>query len=357
MKKAVKRMAAAGGLLAVLAALTVLPAGAREPAQEDDPIRRGEYLATISGCKGCHTPIDPTTTLPVAGMEFAGGYLFDLGPAGTVLSKNLTSDPETGVGSWTDEELKAAIVTGVSPDGLHQFPIMPYPYFSKMADEDLDALVAYLRTLPPVRNEVPRDPVLPAEALPAIPRVDGITAPDPSDTAARGRYLMTALLACSDCHTPLDPETGAPLTDLYLAGGQPYEGPWGIVYGANITPHETTGLGAWSDEDIERVLRSGIRPDGRQVLLMPWPDYTALTEEDMAAVIYYLRNEVPAVEREVPAPELNEGFERYVEVPESAQAAVPAQNMTLIIVVTVAALVVAAVLMIILSRRRAGPAA
>jgi mono/diheme cytochrome c family protein len=188
---------------------------------------------------------------------------------------------------------------------------MPYRFFNSLSDSDADAIVAYLRTLAPISNKVPRTQILPVEQLPPLPRKTGIVAPAPADTAARGKYLMTALIACTDCHTPVDPATGQPVEGKYLAGGQPFEGPWGIVYGGNLTPDKETGLGNWSDADIARVLHQGIRPNRRVVVLMPWEIFQPLTDEDTKAIIYYLRNDVPAVHNEVPAAKLNEGFEHF----------------------------------------------
>ena len=313
--------------IALLLALAVAPAriASAKPAAQDDQIAQGEYIASIAGCVGCHSPINLETFTPVPGKEFSGGEPFPLGPLGTVYSKNITQDKETGLGDWTDEEIKTAITTGVSKDGLHLFPAMPYLFFNNMADEDLDALVAYLRTIEPIENVVERRQILPPEALPKVERKTGIVAPAPSDTAARGRYLMTAILVCNDCHTPINPETGLPVMEKYLAGGQPFEGPWGTVYGGNITPDEETGIGSWTDADIERLLRTQVRPDGRVAVVMPATlIYTFLSDDDMKAVIYYLRNDVPAVNAVVPAAELNEGFERFVEIaPETPPVNIP----------------------------------
>jgi mono/diheme cytochrome c family protein len=353
-------------LLIVLIAMimVVAPAGAKPAAQEgddDDLVAKGQYLAEITGCIGCHTPIDERGQ-QVPNMVAAGGYPFALGEQGTVFTKNITPDEETGVGSWTDQEIKDAITTGVSPDGLHLHPIMPYFFFNKMADDDLDAIVAWMRSLPPIKNEVPRQEIM---QIGPIPRVDApAKAPDPSDTEARAAYLFSALLACNDCHTPLDPETQTPVQDMYFAGGQPYEGPWGIVYAANITPHEETGIGAWSDADIERIFRSGVRPNGRHVVLMPWQDYKNFTADDMQAVIYYLRNSVPAVDNEVPAPSLNEGFEVFEEVAtaEATEPSVIAEGpgdepmpipvINLILVIGAVALAAAVVIYIMTQLRR-----
>lgn len=301
------------GLLA-LAVVNVHPATAK-PVSQDDQVARGKYLTTIAGCVDCHTPHDPKTFEPIADKAFAGGYVFPLGPAGTVYTKNLTPDKETGLGNWTDQEIKTAISTGVDKDGHKLFNVMPYLYFSKMSDEDLDAIVAYLRTLKPIKNAVPpRELNIPEEALPTVTHDPNIKAPDPSDTANRAQYLMTAVIACSDCHTPLDPQTGAPIMEKYFAGGQPYEGPWGIVYGGNITPDKETGIGNWTDADIKRVLQTGVRPDGRRVVVMPWQLFTALSDEDANAVLYYLRNDVKAVSNQVPAADLKPEFVQMVEI-------------------------------------------
>lgn len=332
MKHLALRLGIGLGLLVGLAgAWAARPARAAPARQFDDPVKQGEYLAEIAGCRDCHTPFGADGQFDFS-RAFAGGQAFDLGQLGIVYTPNLTPDKETGLGNWTDEEIKVALRTGVSQDGLHQFPIMPYVFFNQMADADIDAIVAYLRTVPAVSNKVERKQILPPEALPQLPMTSGLTAPDPADTAARAEYLFRAVLACTDCHTPLNAETGQPQMDKFLSGGQPYEGPWGIVYAANITPDKETGLGAWSDDDIKRALRTGVRPDGRLLVLMPWQAYSKLTDEDLNAVVYQLRNNVPPVVNEVPDPALNEGFEIIVEPPKTN----PAPNIALWIGVGVA---------------------
>ena len=284
-----------------------------QPQQQfEDPIRQGEYIATIASCISCHTPRGQE------GMLLAGGNSFNLGPLGEVYAGNLTPDEETGIGSWTDEEIKVAIQTGLSPDGLRHFPIMPNNIYANMAASDLDALVAYLRSIPPVSNQLPREQISSVASLPSIAISGATEPPNSTDHVTRGQYLFTSVIGCAECHTPIDSETGDTIPDAYLAGGQPYEGSWGIVYASNLTPHPQTGLGEWSDSDIERVLRSGIRPDGRRLVLMPWRDVAVLTEDDMTAVIAYLRT-IPTVENEVPAPSLNEGFEEFVGLPTLAE--------------------------------------
>lgn len=128
-----------------------------------DPVKRGKYLVDTRMCAICHSPIDEEGHL-LPGMKFAGGQLIRIGVYGDYPTGNLTSDKETGLGSWTDDDIKQTLTRGILRDGtrLPPFP-MPWPELSTMTDEDLDAIVAYLRTIPPISNRVPRSrrPFLP----------------------------------------------------------------------------------------------------------------------------------------------------------------------------------------------------
>lgn len=311
-------------ILLLLAVFTTVGASSHT---QDDIVARGKYIATIAGCTSCHTPFkaeynQPPQNLTIEQIQniafderaahdtdklLAGGRLFDLGPAGQVFTLNLTPDQETGLGAWTDEQIKLAIKSGIDNEGKVLFPVMPYHVYSGMADADLDAVIAYLRSVKAVSNSVPEKTVS-TEGLPTPPYQTGIVAPPASDQAARGSYLVNSVMGCTDCHTPVDPATGAPLMDKYLAGRQPYEGPWGIVYGGNITPDEETGIGAWTDQQVKLSIISGIGQDGRRLILMPWFAYSALTAEDADAVVYYLKNVLPAVENQIPTAALNPDF-------------------------------------------------
>jgi mono/diheme cytochrome c family protein len=314
----------AGFILIIAAGAT--SAGASGDVPQDDLVTHGKYIATIAGCVTCHTPLkeeyqnpqslslEQIQTLAFNDLEasdqaklLAGGRLFDLGPAGTVFTRNITPDEETGIGAWTEDQIKLAIKTGISADGKMLFPVMPYHVYNGMADADVEAVIAYLQSVQAVNNPVPERTVS-TEGLPVLPFQTGIVAPDASDKAARGAYLVNNVMGCTDCHTPVDPATGAPLMDKYLAGRQPYEGPWGIVYGGNITPHEETGIGSWTEEEIKRAIVAGIGKDGRRLILMPWYTYAALTPEDADAVVHYLKNGVTPVNNQVPAASLNPGF-------------------------------------------------
>jgi mono/diheme cytochrome c family protein len=346
-------------LLAVLAAL---PAQARPASQAQ--IEQGRYLAQIAGCITCHTPFlasyadlsklstDELRTLSFSEHDtldmdrlLAGGRPFDLGPGGVIRSRNLTPDPVTGLGKWTDAEIKRAIRTGATR-GRQLHPIMPYTIYNHMADSDLDAIVAYLRSLPPIANQIPDGQNF---SLPPLPVAAQPVAPSPADTAARGKYLIDAVLPCAHCHTAVDNLTGLPDPARFLAGGQPYEGPWGIAYAANLTPDGETGLGNWSDEAIKNVFKGGVDRDGRRLVLMPWQDYAQLTDQDVAAVVHALRNDVPAVKNPVPKASLKPEFVQRRELP--AQPAPGGGVMGIIVIgVAVAAAVVGAA--VVLARRR-----
>jgi mono/diheme cytochrome c family protein len=293
---------------------------------QTDQLAQGRYIATIAGCTSCHTPdraeyqnpqaltIDQIKTLAFDGNDaldldkfLGGGRAFPLGPAGVVFSRNISSDKTTGIGSWTDEQVKIAMRTGLNAKGETLFPVMPYHVYSTMADSDVDAVVAFLRSVNAISNTVPPRTVS-TEGMPTLPYQQGFVTPDPADKAGRGAYLVNSVTGCTDCHTPVDPVTGAPQMDKYLAGRQPYEGPWGIVYGGNITPDPETGIGNWSEEEIKRALVSGVAKDGRRLILMPWYAYAALTPEDADAIAFYLKNSLTPVRNEIPPAALNPDF-------------------------------------------------
>lgn len=306
-------------------------------AQDDDDnaalIERGQYLANITGCVSCHSPFEdeymaqdltpeqlrnlslfPEEALDIENRLLAGGRPFDLGPAGVVLTPNLTPHEETGMGNWTDEEIEIAMRYGVDVNGNQLHPIMPYNNYRNMAQSDMQALIAYLRSIPAIENDIPDATLLGTTQAPALD-LSGVPAQPPaqSDAVAHGAYLANTIMSCSDCHTPLDTATGAPILDEYFAGGQPYEGPWGIVYGANITQHQATGIGAWSDETITRAVVEGVRVDGRRLVFMPWEDYAHATDEDISTLVAYLRT-VDPIEKEIPVPSLNQPVEEFVTI-------------------------------------------
>ena len=358
-------------VVCLLAALIVCftPAQASVP-QQTDLIVHGKYIATIAGCTDCHTNlsapylVDPTKlTLPqiqtiafngkdtVDTTKFmAGGRLFDLGPAGKVYSANLTPDVDTGIGGWTDEQIKVAVRTGQIPSGRMLVPVMPYHTFNSMAETDLDAVVAYLRSIPAIKNKVPA-PTFVTDNLQPLPYTQGKAAPGAGDKNARGEYLVKSITSCTDCHTPLDPASGEPMLDKYLAGGQPYVGPWGTVYGGNITPDKETGIGSWTQSEIKVALLTGVNNKGRRLILMPWFVYSALTNDDADAVAYYIKNSLLAVRNDVPAAALNKDFN--VSAPVAAQ---PTPSMPMIYATAGGIILVLVIVVVILFTQRKRPA-
>jgi len=261
-------------------------------ARAETPVERGRHLVEgLAACGNCHTPKGPDGPLP--GMHLAGGFVIDDGPFIAVAS-NITPDPETGIGSWTDDQLVKAIREGIRPDGSVIGPPMPIELYRHLADDDVRAMVAYLRSVPAVRNKpeksVYRMP-LPPNYGPPVGRVE---APPRTDTVAWGSYLANAVAHCTECHTPMGEGGRRDYTDRIGAGGFPFKGPWGISVSANITPDRETGLGEWTDAEIARAITTGVSRDGRKLFPpMDFASYAAADEEEIAAIVAYLRTLKP----------------------------------------------------------------
>jgi len=258
---------------------------------EESLLERGRYLMnSIVACGNCHTP--QTAEGPVPGMELAGGPPLAVPGMMVAFAPNITPDPETGIGSWTDAEIAASIREGRRPDGSLIGPPMPIEQYRHMSDRDVAAIVAYLRSVPPVKNESP--PSTYEIPLPPTwgPPVGAVPEPDRSDRLAYGAYLSTALGHCIECHTPLGAR-GFDYENRAYAGGIPFEGPWGISVSPNITP-SAQGIGSYSDEDIKRAITQGKRPDGSPLLPpMPYSYYSRMSDADLDAIVLYLRSLPP----------------------------------------------------------------
>lgn len=278
-----------------LGSLFVVPAA---PVWAQDMIARGQYLMdAIVGCDDCHTPIDAKGQ-PIEDKAYAGGFRFG-GPAFTAYSSNITPDKETGIGGWTDKEIVDAIREGRTPDGSVIGPPMPIHTYHGMADADVEALVAYLRTVEPIANAVPAsDYKMPLEPLPPV---EGVTAPDPSDQVAYGGYIANALAHCFECHTTPDDHGVPDMAHMMGAGGMPIElGPDQTVMSPNITPDPETGIGKWSDAEIKTAITKGVDPHGRKLLPpMPYSHFAKMTDADLDAIVAYLRT-IPPIENAVP---------------------------------------------------------
>ncbi|MBW6399949.1 cytochrome c [Roseomonas sp. HJA6] len=257
-------------------------------AQGGDRLARGRYLVeSIAGCGNCHTPKGPQGDLP--GMALAGGQVFDEPPFRAVAS-NITPDPETGIGRWTDAQIARAIREGIRPDGRIIGPPMPFELYRGISDDDLAAMVVYLRSVPAVRNAVPtseyRIPLPPAYG----PPVAQIPSPPANDQLARGAYLAGPLGHCVECHTPMM-ATGQRDWTRIGAGGQPFNGPWGTSVARNITPDREHGIGDWTDAQIIRAVTQGVSADGRPLFPpMGYGYYARMTPADLADLLVYLRS-------------------------------------------------------------------
>jgi mono/diheme cytochrome c family protein len=220
---------------------------------------QGAYLANAAGCEDCHTDRGH------GGQPYAGGRALAT-PFGTFYSPNITPDPETGIGRWSDEQFLRALRDGVRPDGANYFPVFPYPSFTKIADADARAIKAYLFSLPAVRQaNRAHDISFPISwrflqngwKLLFFSPGPFRPAPERSETYNRGAYLVTALAHCGECHTPRN-WFGAMEPDRFLAGNP--DGPDGKSV-PNITPDPETGIGNWSEEDITTLLKTGQTPE------------------------------------------------------------------------------------------------
>jgi len=272
--------------------LAVTVAAAGPAAAQSAAVARGDYLAnTIMTCANCHSPKGPPAA--VAGKDYSGGLRFNEPPFDATAS-NITPDKETGIGNWTDAEIKAAILTGKRPNGVPLAAVMPSAFYPILTDGDANALVAYLKSLPPVKNKVP-DPIYKI-ALPhhVFPGAEKAYAPaDLNDKVKKGFYLVT-IGHCMECHTPFVERGGLDVANSLGKGGREFPGPWGVSKSRNITSSKTAGLGNWTDAEIKTAITQGKSRDGGPLKgPMGYQYYAKMTDADLDAVIAYLRT-VPA---------------------------------------------------------------
>jgi mono/diheme cytochrome c family protein len=220
-------------------------------------ISAGKYLFQAAGGCSCHTDTKNNSAF------LAGGRPIET-PFGTFYGTNITPDPETGIGNWSDEDFIRAMTQGLSPEGNHYFPVFPYTSFQRISRKDLLALKDYL-----------------------------FSNPEKTESWNRGAYLAQALAHCGECHTPRN-LLGALKLEMYFAGSK--EGPEGEL-APNITPHKKTGIGSWSRVDISYFLQNGMKPDGDDVQGLMGEvielGYQHLLEEDLDALAEYLLSLTP----------------------------------------------------------------
>jgi mono/diheme cytochrome c family protein len=252
-------------------------------------LKRGEYLVQgIAGCGNCHDPRGG----PAEGKALAGGFMIKT-PAFTAYVPNITPDTDTGIGKWTDGQIEKAIREGVRPDGTIIGPPMPIELYRGMSDTDVKAIVAYVRSVPAVRNVVQKSEF--RMPLPASygPPVSGVPDVSRTDKVAFGAYLAGPVGHCIECHTPMDKGQRDYVNKLGQ-GGEVFDGPWGVTVSANITSDRVTGIGAWTDAEIKKAITEGIRPNGEALRPpMAYALYKNVTDDDMDAIVAYLRTIKP----------------------------------------------------------------
>lgn len=275
-------------VLCLIAAFTATAATAQTA------VEHGRYLVeTVVACGNCHTPKGPNGHQP--GGSLAGGNLIDDTPAFTVFAPNITPDRETGIGAWTDDQIFLALREGIRPDGSLIGPPMPMRFFRGLADDDIRAMIAYLRAIPPVHSAATKSTYRIKLPPSYGPPVGAVNAPPKSDKIAYGAYLAGPLAYCISCHTPLLPNGQRDMARVG-AGGQVFNAKEAPTVAANITSSKTNGIGAWTDAQVERAIRTGLSSDGRKLFPpMPFAFYAGITKDDMTALIAYLRS-LPAVD-------------------------------------------------------------
>lgn len=256
--------------------------------QEFAQLQRGRYLTIVGDCAACHT-------LSGSGHDFAGGSPIET-PFGRLLAPNITPDPETGIGAWTDEEFVNALVKGTGRDGKRLYPAMPYTYYTKLTHDDALAIRAYLNTVPPVRHLVkPNQLPFPFDVRVSLVEWDalfftpGTFQPDAHKSAEwnRGAYLAEGLAHCGLCHTPKDILGGD--KNRQALRGYALQG-W---FAPDITNDSPRGLGGWSIDDIVAYLKTGHNSTNAASGLMAevvMRSTSQMTDADLKAIAAYLKD-------------------------------------------------------------------
>lgn len=294
----------------------------REPvAATPARLERGAYLVNqLCACGACHSTRESGDLLDgeSSTMFLGGGNVFeqDVPSLVKLYVPNLTSDPATGLGLWSDDQIRRAVRDGVDAHGGLLFPVMPFDAFQHMSDDDVDAVVAYLRSVPAVKQPRPPFPrVLPFMAKlfvldfglafhrPAM----NVRAPPREDRLAYGKYVAE-LGACTDCHSMSARGPWREGDSRFMSGSaEPFAWPrLGKVWARNLTPDATTGLGRYAAKQIADALRNGRRLDGKRMappMALVIPHVSGLTDDDLDALVTWLRS-LPPVSRAVPERQL-----------------------------------------------------
>jgi len=286
------RGAAAGWRRAGVAVLLATAGGAIA----QTPLERGSYLVNaVMACDGCHTPRGPGGVF-VMEKRFSGGMQTWDTPAYLVKGSNITPDRDSGLGAWSDAEIKRALTEGTHRLGRPISPQMPFAFYKILTPRDLDATVAYLRSVAPVVNAVQAPVYKAAMRVDLVPdAVKPFTEDALRDPVKRGFYLAT-IAHCMLCHSRR-PDGMQDYQNSWGKGGYVFTEPWGSAMAPNITSHPKSGLGAWTDTEIKRALTHAVSRDGRAFKppMARQNYFSRMTEEDLNAIVAWLRS-LPSLE-------------------------------------------------------------
>jgi mono/diheme cytochrome c family protein len=286
---------AAGVALAITLVLTLAACTQTQESQQS-LLARGDYLVNgIMTCNHCHTPKDKAGN-PVMSRQFSGGVQRFDEVTFTANGSNITQDADTGIGKWSDADIKRALTEGVRPNGNKLAFVMPYPLYRVLTPRDLDAVVAYLRTVAPVSAKAP-PPLYKSEQIAhTYPGADRpMSESDLRDPVKRGLYLAN-LGHCMQCHAERNDKDVPNYRTGAGKGGRVFKTPAGLSTAANITSHPVKGLGAWSDAEIKRVFTEGVSRNGRPlaVTMTTYLQYwKRLSDDDLNALVAWMRTLPP----------------------------------------------------------------
>ena len=280
-------------LLATCAAVLLVPCAV---ASAQSPLERGAYLVdAVMGCDGCHTP-RPKGNFDMARRFSGGSQVWDT-PEYLVRGSNISSDPETGIGTWSVDDIKRLMTEGKRPNGVPVAHQMPYPFYKILTPRDLDAVAVYVKAAAPVRNQVPAPVYRGHSHTDLIPGADKpFTDEMLKEPVKRGFYLAT-IAHCMECHART-PDGKQDYVNWWGRGGAPFGPPGGNqVKASNITSHKTAGVGAWTDAEIKRVLTHGVGRNGRPLVLQMQRQvyFAKMTDQDLDAIVAWVRT-IPPLE-------------------------------------------------------------
>jgi mono/diheme cytochrome c family protein len=260
-------------------------------------VARGRHLAYgPAHCADCHySAADKEKAAKGEPVALAGGYAFKL-PIASIYAKNITPDKETGIGKLTDQEIARLLRYGVRANGTAVFDFMP---FHNLSDEDMQAVISFLRSQQPVKNKVPENDftamgkVVKAFMIkPVGPTGEVVKRMPPDSTAAYGGYLANSVANCAGCHTNRDMMTGAPISEPF-SGGLYFDiegDPKHYFLTPNLTPDSTGHLFGWSQEQFLRRFRQGKILPGSH---MPWNSFARMDDTELKAIYKYLQSLKP----------------------------------------------------------------